>query len=151
MTQEAVIPTHDTHPTMEIEVQNIWNRRGLENDDIFDSIRQKTPVIQKSPPYITEATLNMVGRQRGKRAKPVRVAIQILQQEIKQDKIRYFMRWENPNAERSWCWAEDVNEDLKRTFYTNNPLEVTPEIMSISDNNKTTFLSHSCNGEVMSH
>jgi len=26
------------------------------------------------------------------------------------------MRWENPNVQRSWSWADDVTEDLKRTF-----------------------------------
>jgi len=27
------------------------------------------------------------------------------------------MRWENPNVQRSWSWADDVTDDLKRTSY----------------------------------
>jgi len=38
------------------------------------------------------------------------------------------MRWEDPNVQRSWSWAEDVTDDLKKTFYEkhtpdNAPLE----------------------------
>jgi len=139
------IQVQEPQPTKTINTQNIRAPGDLSDDAVFDSIRQKTPGVQRSPILTTEASLNIIGQQKGKRTKPVRVAIQILQQDIKHDKIRYFMRWENPHAERSWCWAEDVNEDLKRTFYTNNPLEVTPEIMSMSDTNKATP------GEVMSH
>jgi len=118
---------------------------------IFDKIRQKTPVVQR-PPIITKGNaLNIVGQQKGKRTKTPQVALQILQQDRKHDKIRYFMRWENPKAERSWCWAEDVNDDLKRTFYKNNPLEVAPQIESMDYTNEQTFHNHSQNGEIMSH
>jgi len=64
-----------------------------------------------------DATFNQIRQKTVKRPKPCRVAIQILQQETKNDKVRYFMRWEDPKAQRSWSWAEDVTEDLKSTFY----------------------------------
>jgi len=151
MTHNTEIPTQEPQPTMEIEIQNIFGQRDLMDDAIFDLIRQKTPVVQKSPTSAAEATINIVGQKKGKRTKTPRVAIQILQQETKHDKIRYFMRWENPKAEKSWCWAEDVNEDLKRTFYKNNPLEVAPQIESMNDTNEQTSQNDSQNDEIMSH
>jgi len=39
-----------------------------------------------------DAALNKVEQKRGKRTKPCRVAIQILQQETTNDRIKYFMR-----------------------------------------------------------
>jgi len=38
MTQTTVIPTKESNPTKAIEVQNIWDRRSLWDDDVFDSI-----------------------------------------------------------------------------------------------------------------
>jgi len=98
-----------------------------------------------------DAALNIVKQKTGKKTKPCRVAIQILQQDTKNDKIKYFMGWENPNAQRSWSWADDVTEDLKRPFYKNHPLEGGPQSMALDYTNKPTFNSHSRNGEVMSH
>jgi len=89
----------------------------------FDLIRQKSPERQKPPIYsqhqnslndkknnehtrvdelAIDAALNIVGQKRGKRTKPCRVAIQILQQDTTNDIIKYLMRWENLSVQRSW-------------------------------------------------
>jgi len=78
--------TQEPQPTIAINSQDqnsikrdMSSERNLMNDATFKLIQQKTP----------------------KRPKPCRVAIQILQQDTKKDKIKYFMRWEDPNAQKS--------------------------------------------------
>jgi len=61
------------------------------------------------------------------------------------------MRWKNPKVQRSWCCGVDVTEELKRTFYKNNPLEVATQMMSMDYTNKKTFNQQTQNGEEMSH
>jgi len=56
-----------------------------------------------------------------KSEKTCKIAIQIIQ-ETKDEKVRYLMRWENPNTQRSWSWADDVSDELKKTFYTSNTI-----------------------------
>jgi len=52
---------------------------------------------------IDNAKFDLIRQKTAKRPKSCRVAIQILQKATKNDKVRYFKRWENPNAQRSWC------------------------------------------------
>jgi len=116
----------------------------LLNNATFDFIRQKSHENQE-PPIDTQhqnslnyehtmvnnlandAALNIIGQKRGKKTKSCRIAVQILQQETKNDRVRYFIRWENPTSDRrpenSWCWADDVTEDLKTTFYKTHSLD----------------------------
>jgi len=72
------------------------------------------------------AALNIIRQKTVKRPKPFKIALQILQQDTKNDKIRYFMRWENRNAQSSWSWAIDITEDLKRIFYNTHTLDGAP-------------------------
>jgi len=79
----------------------------------FDFIRQKSPEKPEPPIYsqnqnslnakknndhtiineiANDAALKIVEQKRGKRTKPDLVAIQILQQETTNDRIKYFMR-----------------------------------------------------------
>jgi len=151
MTQITMIPTQELQPKMAINTQNISNQRDLMDDAIIDQIRQKNPVVHRPPTSTNGDSLNLMEHKKDKRPKPNKVAIQILQQKTKDDKIIYFMRWEDPKVQRSWCCADDVTENLKRTFYKNNPLEVAPQIMSMNYTNKPAFHNHSRNGKVMSH
>jgi len=98
-----------------------------------------------------DATFDLIQEKTVKRPKPCGAAIQILEQKTKNDKVRYFMPWENPNAQKSWSWADDVTEDFKRTFYKTHSLDGVPQIMALDYTNKPTFNSHSRNGELMSH
>jgi len=68
-------PEQEPQPTIAKNIQNISGQRDLMDDAIFEKIRQKTLVIQRSPISAREATLNIVGQQKGKRTKPIRVAI----------------------------------------------------------------------------
>jgi len=90
-----------------------------------------------------------------KSKKTCKIAVQILQQETKNDRVRYFIRWEHPTSdkrlENSWCWADDVTKDLKTQFYKTHSLDGEPHFMSRHYSNGKTFNSHSRNGEVMSH
>jgi len=130
---------------IEIEFQNQISIKenksyvsSLLNNGFFDFIRQKSPEKQEPPintkhqnslidkkdnehtiinEIANDAALNIVKQKRGKRTKPCRIAIQILQQDTKNDRIKYFMRWEDPKVQRSWSWAEDIADHLKKTFY----------------------------------
>jgi len=130
----------EPQPTMAIDSQN--------QTSIKEDIDSEHSMMNTSTNH---AALEIIRRRAEiisirKSKKTCRIAVQILQQEIKNDRVRYFIRWEHPTSdkrlENSWCWAEDVNDNLKRTFYTNQPRELTPEILSI--------LYQSCNGEVIS-
>jgi len=93
--------------------ENMSCGRTLMDTATFDLIRQKSPERQEPPIYsqhqnslnnkknnehtrvdelVNDAALNIVGQKRGKRTKPCRFAIQILQQDTRNDNIKYLMR-----------------------------------------------------------
>jgi len=90
-----------------------------------------------------------------KSKKTCRIAVQIIPQETKNDKVRYFIGWEHPTydkrLENSWCWADDVTEDLKTQFYKTHSFDGEPYFMSRHYSNGPTFNSHSRDSELMSH
>jgi len=98
-----------------------------------------------------DATFELIRQKTIKRPKSCRVALQILKQETKNDKCQIFMRWENPNAhpnaQKSWSWADDITEDLKRTIYKTHSPDGGPQIMSMDYTNKPTFKIQSRNGK----
>jgi len=58
-----------------------------------------------------DKALNIIQQKTVKRQKPCKIALQIFQQDTKNDKIRYFMRWENPTIQNNWSWVDDVTDD----------------------------------------
>jgi len=87
VTHETKIQTQEPQPTREIEIQNMFSQRDIMDDAIFNTIRQKTPVVQTTPTITNGNALNIVGQQKGKRTKTPRVAIHILEQIVINDKI----------------------------------------------------------------
>jgi len=174
---------HKPQSPIAIEFQNqilIKENKSYEctlmDNATFDFIRQKSPENQEPPidtqhqnslndkkdnehamvnKLANDAAINIMVQKRGKRTKSCRIAVQILQQETKNDRVRYFIRWENPTSdkrpENSWFWADDVTEDLKTTFHKTHSLDGELYFMSRHYSNGPTFNSHSRNGELMSH
>jgi len=142
-TQSPADETHQTEP-QEQQPQLTIAVDSLNQNAITEDKRSKHDLMD-------DATFNLIRQKTPERQKPRRIALQILEQETKNDRVRYLMRWENPNAQRSWSWSDDVTEDLKKTFYKTHSLDGVPQIMSLDYTNRPTFNIQLRNGELMSH
>jgi len=144
VTTDTTTAAPNLQTPIEIKSPDMWDKRDLMDDAIFNKIRQKSPERHRLEQIASKTELKISEGPKVIKTKTDRVAAQILQQATKNDKLIYFMRWENPKTERSWCAAENINDELKNVFYNNNPQEVnshTPEKYKTTNNkdNRTTL------------